>query len=345
MAAGQSSPQPSPILFFETMRVYQHTAALKTALELELFSAIAEGNTSAEAAARRCKASERGTRILCDFLVVIGFLTKENGCYGLTPDSAAFLDRRSPAYVGGAVEFLGCSAHAESFANLTDAVRRGGRPVGDEGSIVAENPDWVRFARGMAGLQKIPAERMAQAIAADTRQTAGGPVRRVLDIAAGHGVYGITLAQHCPDAEITAVDWPSVLEVAKENAQAAGIAGRYRTIPGSAFDVEYGSGYDVVLLTGFLHHFDPPTCEQLLRKVYSALNPGGRAVTVEFVPNEDRVSPPVPATFSLMMLVSTPAGDAYTFSQLEKMFRNAGFRSSEQHSLAPSFLSALISRK
>ena len=211
--------------------------------------------------------------------------------------------------------------------------------------IVADNPNWVRFARGMAGLQKIPAEMMARAIAADMRQTGSEPVRRVLDIAAGHGVYGIALARHCPDAEIAAVDWPSVLEVAKENAQAAGIAGRYRTIPGSAFDVEYGSGYDVVLLTGFLHHFDPPTCERLLRKVHAALNPGGRAVTVEFVPNEDRVSPPVPATFSLMMLVSTPAGDAYTFSQLEMMFRNAGFRSSEQHSLAPSFLSALISRK
>ena len=125
----QTSPQPSPLLFFETIRAHERTAALKTAIELDLFTAIAEGNASAEAAARRCKASERGTRILCDFLVVIGFLTKDSGHYGLTPDSAVFLDRRSPAYIGAAVEFLGCPAQHESFARLTKAVRKGGTAV------------------------------------------------------------------------------------------------------------------------------------------------------------------------------------------------------------------------
>jgi cyclopropane fatty-acyl-phospholipid synthase-like methyltransferase len=136
-----------------------------------------------------------------------------------------------------------------------------------------------------------------------------------------------------------------VLEVAKENARAAGMAGRYRTLPGSAFDVDYGSAYDIVLLTNILHHFDPPACERLLRKVHAALGEGGRAVTVEFVPNEDRVSPPEAAEFSLTMLANTPAGDAYTFSQFEKMFRNAGFRSSEQHPIPPAFFQVLISRK
>src|SRR6185369_2508977 len=97
--------------------------------------------------------------------------------------------------------------------------------------------------------------------------------------------------------------------------------GRFETIPGSAFTADFGSGYDLVLLTNFLHHFDVPTNEALLRKVHAALKPGGRAVTLEFVPNEDRVSPPVAAEFSLMMLGNTPAGDAYTFSELDRMFR------------------------
>ena len=79
---------------------------------------------------------------------------------------------------------------------------------------------------------------------------------KVLDIAAGHGMYGVTIAKQNPNAEIFAVDWPQVLQVAEENANAAGVAARYHKIPGSAFEVDFGNDYDLVLLTGFLHHFD-----------------------------------------------------------------------------------------
>jgi hypothetical protein len=96
-------------------------------------------------------------------------------------------------------------------------------------------------------------------------------------------------------------------------------------LPGSAFEVDFGGPYDAVLLTNFLHHFDQPACVGLLRKVHGALRPGGRAATLEFVPNEDRVSPPMPAAFSMTMLTSTAAGDAYTLSELTAMYHQAGF--------------------
>jgi hypothetical protein len=96
-------------------------------------------------------------------------------------------------------------------------------------------------------------------------------------------------------------------------------------LPGSAFEVDFGGPYDAVLLTNFLHHFDQATCVGLLNKVRAALRPGGRAATLEFVPNEDRVSPPMPAAFSMMMLTSTEAGDAYTFNELSAMYTQAGF--------------------
>jgi len=96
-------------------------------------------------------------------------------------------------------------------------------------------------------------------------------------------------------------------------------------LPGSAFEVEYGGPYDIVLLTNFLHHFDPPTNVGLLKKVHAALKPGGRAAALEFVPNEDRVTPPMAASFSMMMLASTHSGDAYTYRELEAMYRGAGF--------------------
>ena len=107
-------------------------------------------------------------------------------------------------------------------------------------------------------------------------------------------------------------------------------------LPGSAFEVEYGGPYDVVLLTNFLHHFDPATCTALLKKVRAALKPGGRAAALEFVPDEDRVSPPAPAAFALMMLATTTAGDAYPLSELKAIYREAGFARVSAHPVPPS---------
>jgi ubiquinone/menaquinone biosynthesis C-methylase UbiE len=335
-----AAQQPSPQLFFQTINAHQQTEALKGAIELEVFTAIGEGNTTAAQIAKRCQASEKGIRILCDFLTIHGMLTKDGDQYGLTLDSATFLDKRSPAYLGGTVEFLCSPMLTEGAKHIAEAVRKGGTVMENDGTIGPENPVWVKFARAMGAMMAMPAQLIAKFIdpSADRRL-------KILDLAAGHGLFGIAFATNNPQAEITAVDWPAVLEVAKENAHKMGIADRYHTNEGSAFDVEFGSGYDLVLLTNFLHHFDPPTCETLLRKVHGALADGGRAVTLEFIPNEDRVTPPDAAGFSMMMLTSTPSGDAYTFSELANMFANAGFSRSTVHPLPPTIQQIVISEK
>jgi len=336
----QTSPAapPNPARIFQTLNAYQQTAALRAAIELEVFTAIGEGSTTAAAIASRTKASERGTRILCDFLAILGFLTKQGANYGLSPDAAAFLDKRSPAYMGTVAQFLNAPEMVHAYDNLSEAVRRGGTVMSEEGTVVAENPLWVEFARSMAPMMKMPAQAIAE-------MAAGRGPCRVLDIAAGHGLFGIEIARQNPQAEIVALDWPQVLEVAKENARHAGLDGRHRTLPGSAFDVEYGNGFNLVLLTNFLHHFDAVTCEKLLRKVHTALAPGGRAVTLEFVPNDDRVSPPDAASFSMIMLGTTPRGDAYTFAEYERMFVSAGFARSEHRRLPNGPQSVIISHK
>ncbi len=336
----EATSGPSPVLFFRTLNAYQQTAALKAALEMDLFTSIARGDVTPDALAQRSNVASRGVRILCDYLTVLGFLTKEGDTYGLTPDSAVFLDRNSPACIADAAGFLTSPAMMAHFRDLTGAVRRGGTVATQLGSIEPNHPMWVDFARGMAPMMQMPAELISRELKLD-------PSRewRILDIAAGHGVFGIALAKQAPLAQITAVDWPAVVEVARENAQRAGIADRFQTIPGSAFDVDYGDDYDIILLTNFLHHFDADTNVTLLRKVHAALKPGGRAVTLEFVPNADRVSPPEAATFSLTMLASTPAGDAYTFAELEEMFRNAGFADSSLIPLPPTPEQLVISTK
>jgi SAM-dependent methyltransferase len=325
--AGPQGPTPERI--FQALNAYQQTAALKAAIDLELFTAVAETDGSAGAVAARCGAAPRGVRILCDYLTVSQFLTKSGGRYSLTEESALFLDRRSPAYVGGMTAFLTSPHLLGFFQQLTESVRHGGAAQ-PENSTAAEHPMWEDFARGMATLMRPSAANIAR-----VSGVAGMGPCKVLDIAAGHGVFGATLARQNPRAEIHAVDWKNVLPFARATAEAEGVAERFHEIPGDAFEVDFGDGYDLVLLTNFFHHFDRETCVRLMRKARAALKDGGRAVTLEFVPDEDRVSPPAEAAFALVMLSNTPGGDAYTFSEFDGMFREAGFARSEIHPSPP----------
>jgi precorrin-6B methylase 2 len=289
----------------------QRTAALKTAIDLDVFSAIHEG-----------------ARILCDFLALLGIITKTGDQYGLTPDTALFLVRQSPAYMGGVLEFLASDQIVQNLDGLTGTVRRG-TVLPQSNTVSEENPVWEKFARAMVPLMAMP----AQAIAGIVSGPSADP-QRVLDIAAGHGIFGISIAQHNPQAEIVAVDWPRVLTVATENAAAMGVAARHRTVAGDAFTVDWGGGYDVALVTNFLHHFDVPTCTTFLKKVHASLNAGGRVVILEFVPNQDRVSPPVPAAFAMLMLAGTASGDAYTMAELTSMTEAGGFHGVTRHDLS-----------
>ena len=306
----QHQPAPSPEFIFDTLNAYLRTAALRGAIELDLFTAMAGGPATAPAIAARISASEKGTRVLCDYLTIIGLLTKQGAEYALTQDSAFFLNSKSPAYLGTISHFLGNPGITKRFHDMADIVRKGGTLEG-EGTVEPNNPIWVDFAHSMAPLMAMPAQLIAELVGASS-----GAKWKVLDIAASHGLFGIAIAQRNPNAHIVALDWEAVVAVARDNAHRAGLDSRYSTIAGSAFDQDLGTGYDLVLITNFLHHFDAPTNEKFLRKVHAALAPGGRAVTLEFIPNDDRVSPPSPAAFSMMMLGSTAHGDAYTFSEL-----------------------------
>lgn len=335
-----ASDAPSPALFFETLVAYQRSAALHAAIQLEFFSAIGSTPATAAELAAKCGAAERGVRILADYLTIQGFLEKQEGRYALTPSTALFLDRSSPAYAGSAADFLLTPELMGSFASLSEAVRKGGTANSALGTIAPEHPVWIQFARGMGPLMEAPANMLAALLPLDrTRPT------RVLDISASHGVYGIAFARQSPATELVALDWEPVLAVARENAARAGISDRFRTIAGDAFQVDLGSDYDIVLVPNFLHHFNPEDCVKFLRRVHSALQPDGRVAIVEFVPNPDRISPAPAAAFALVMLATTPAGDAYTFAELAAMLEQAGFKPASAHPLEPTASTAVIAER
>jgi 2-polyprenyl-3-methyl-5-hydroxy-6-metoxy-1,4-benzoquinol methylase len=321
------TPQPpSPMLIFEALQAHQKTSALRAGIDLKLFTAIGGGARTPEALAPLCGASVKGVRILCDFLTIMGLLTKDEAGYALTTDSQIFLQEGSPAYLGGMATFLFHPFMERGMTHVIDAVRKGGTVLPGEGSVSHDNPVWVDFARGMGPLTRPSAEAAAELVAGS------GPVK-VLDIAAGHGMYGITIAQHNPAAEIHALDWKNVLAVAQENALKLLGPGRWHAIEGSAFTADYGTGYDVVLVTNFIHHFDMPANTRLFEKIRIALKPGGKMAVVEMAVNEDRITPPMAGQFAMTMLTTTATGDAYSRNEIESMCRSAGFGEVQHHTV------------
>jgi 2-polyprenyl-3-methyl-5-hydroxy-6-metoxy-1,4-benzoquinol methylase len=335
--ATTTRPQTSPEKLFETLTAYQRTEALKAAIELDLFTAVGQGIETIPELAERVRASERGLRALCNYMVVIGFLSKAGERFSLTANSSMFLDKQSPAYAGFATRFLASASVTENFRDLATVVRTG-KPLSGEALTKPEHPAWVDFARFMAPLLLMVAGETEKLVRKEAPM-------KVLDVAAGHGMFGITLAQQNHNAKIVALDWPSVLVVAKENAQRMGVVDRYTLLPGDAFEVPFGAGFDCVLVPNFLHHWDRAAIHKFLSKVHAALAPAGQIVIVEFVPNEDRVSPPVAAGFALTMLANTLGGDCYTASEYREMLRQVGFSNPAIHPLPPTPHSAMIANK
>ncbi|HXR96356.1 MAG TPA: methyltransferase [Terriglobales bacterium] len=327
----------SPALIFDHFNGYQRTAALRAAVELDLFTRIARGNNTAAALAADAHTSERGIRILADAMVVLGMAEKSGDRYQLTEDGAAFLNRDSPMFIGDALNFLNAPIMVEAFDQLSQAVRQGGTALKGDPANAPDSEYWVAFARNMGKLQTGGAHGLAELL---LPKPDGG--MKVLDIAAGHGQFGIAMAQRNPQAQVYSLDWPRVLDVAKENAAAGGVADRMHWLEGSAFELDWGTGYDWVLMPNFLHHFDRATCVALLRRAKQALAPEGELAILEFVVDNDRVHPPQSALFAMIMLATTESGDAYSSNEYESMLHEAGFEETELHPLPPGFQRAII---
>jgi hypothetical protein len=321
---------------FDIAVAYQKTAALIAAVRLDIFTVIGSETMSVSDLASRTGAAGRGLRILCDCLTVLGLLKKQESHYSLTPVARTFLDEASPFARGKIVDFLAAPEMIELFFRDPVSYVRNGGSTG-LANVSPDHPLWVRFAKAMAPFAAASAKRVAAHVAA-----LSNPPHTVLDIAAGHGLYGIEVAKAVPDALVTAVDWAPVLAVAKVNAEAAGISDRFRMVAGSAMKLDWGCDYDLILLPNLVHHFDFDTCVSLLRKTKLSLAADGQALGIEFVPNEDRVSPPIPAMFAFWMLATTPGGDAYTARELDEMARNAGFRGATTRPLVPAPESLVI---
>jgi ubiquinone/menaquinone biosynthesis C-methylase UbiE len=326
----------TPLRFVEAVGGYQRTAVAKAAIELDIFTIVDEGANTVPEIAGLCHASVKGVRVLCDALTVLGMLRKEGSMYRLTPESQLFLSRRSPRYVGDMVFFHTAPDHLAGFESFTEAVRRGGTAVEAQGTGKPENPLWNQFARTMGNMMHPAALKIADL---------AGDASKVLDLAAGHGRYGIEIAKRNPAAQVWALDWPQVLEQARIHVQEAGVEARWHAMPGDAFTLPWSQGNDVIIFGNFLHMFDLDSIATLARLAHGALAPDGVLLTLEHIPEEDRVTPSAPAWFAAVMLANTTGGDAYTFSEYETVLQAAGFAPSELHTIEGSAQRIIASRK
>ena len=331
---------PSPALFFETINAFQRTEALRAAIELDLFTQIASGLQTVEQLASACGAAPRGVRILADYLVIAGFLHKAGDRYELTADSQTFLTplitslprrgSRVPADAGVAGLFR--QTHRRRTEGWHGRLERG--------DSVARQPDLGSVRPLDGAIDDAPSRVARRALGQRPQPTAPRT---------GCRCRTWPLRNHFrPPLPESPHHRPGLAERpgggGRERPR-AGVADRHTLLPGSAFEVDWGGPYDLVLLTNFLHHFDLLTCEQLASKAFNALASGGRCITLEFVPDADRVNPPPTAGFALTMLATTAAGDAYTFAEYQRMFAKAGFSSSEFHPLPPTTQQAVVSNK
>ena len=293
---------------------------LEAAIRHRVFDILDCGPRTLAEVAAESGASERGLRGIMDALVGFQFLARDGERYTLTPESAAFLVTTKPSFQGGLLKHAS-SQLIPSWLNLTEVVRTGqpARGVNEEGP----GAEFFREFVGDLFPMNFPA---AQAAGAALGLQSATDTVRVLDIAAGSGVWGIGLAQASPKVEVTAVDWPGVLEITRQFAQRFGLADRFHYLAGDLMEVDYGTGYQAVTLGHILHSEGEARSRQLLRKVYDALAPGGSVVIGEFLTNEERTGPIGGLIFAVNMVVNTTGGDTFSFEQIRGWLEEAGFK-------------------
>jgi 2-polyprenyl-3-methyl-5-hydroxy-6-metoxy-1,4-benzoquinol methylase len=303
---------------------YAPTLIIRAALDHHLFDRLDEGPQTVEELAAVTGASKRGLTAILNALVGLQFLSRSQGKYSLMPEAAAFLVSGKPGFHGAFFHHT-LDQILPKWLQLSEAVRTGkpARAVNHQASGAEFFANFVEslFPMGYPGAKAL-GEHLGI-------QKSTKPVR-VLDLAAGSGVWGIALAQLSPQVHVSAVDWPEVLETTRRVAQRNGMADRLQTIPGDLLQVDFGSGYDVAVLGHILHSEGETRGRLLLRKTFDALARGGTIAIAEFVPNDDRTGPPNPLVFAVNMLINTEEGNTFTFAEMSQWLREIGFVNSRQ---------------
>jgi hypothetical protein len=314
----------TPERIFELAWGYTAPLIMEAGVRLRVFDVLDAGPKTAGQVTAETGASARGVRMLLNALVGLELLTKKGDAYALTPESATFLVSSKPEYRGGMLRH-GSTQLIPHWLNLTEAVQSGKPPI-----AVNQEQTGGEFFRQLVEDLFANGYPSAKVLAGHLLTKPPAGPYRVLDLAAGSGVWSVALAEKSPRVEVTVVDWPAVIPVCQKVTARRGVGDRYRFVPGDLLEADFGAGYQAATLGHILHSEGERRSRQLLKKTFAALAPGGVIAVAEMTANEDRTGPAFALTFALNMLVHTDEGDTFTFGEISSWLRVAGFKNPRQ---------------
>ncbi|HXE15288.1 MAG TPA: methyltransferase [Bryobacteraceae bacterium] len=299
---------------------YAPPLMIEAAIRNKVFDALNGGAKSAAEVASATGTSVRGLTILMNALTGLELLAKDTaGRYSLTPESATFLVSTKPTFLGGLLRHTSTQL-VPKWLSLTDIVRSG-KPARGVNEEETGSEFFEQFVEDIFPMSYPSAKLLAETLALPQ---AAKPVK-VLDLAAGSGVWGIALAQSSPQVSVTAVDWPKVLPVTQNVVKRFGLSDRFQFVAGDLSTANFGTAYDVATLGHILHSEGKQSSTALLKKTFNALAPGGTIAIAEFLVDEERATSVMGLIFAVNMLVNTNDGDTFTFNEISGWLRDAGF--------------------
>jgi Methylase involved in ubiquinone/menaquinone biosynthesis len=320
MSGKEKSVEIQPELLQNIAWGYEATLILSAAIELDVCTAINVGNGTVEKIARAIGIPLRPARMLLDALVGMEVLGKARGAYKLTPESKAFLVKGEPDYLGSFLQVN--QGRMMDWFKLTGALKSG-RPLektgnpGDRQSFFAELVKEIfpiSYASGVILCKKLGVGKSLKSM-------------KVLDVGCGSAAWSIAFALADNTAQVTGLDFPEVLNVAKNYVQRFRLQKQFDFKPGDYHQVDFGhSAYDAVILGQICHIEGEAGTKKLFKKAFDALKPGGKLLVAEFIANDLRTAPKLPLMFAMNMLMYSEHGDVFTAKELKRWLDFTGFK-------------------
>jgi len=321
----------SPRPLMRLLGDFGNSRILEAAIEYDFFTLIHRGFDTYEEVAREAGTVPRATRIVLDGLLALALVEKRKEKYFLTPISEAYLVRGKPSYMGD-FRYVALALW-DGMAHLKETLKTG-KPL-SRMDTSGELQVWEKLVLGIIPIAEPVAKALCDLLEIGVRRK--GP--RVLDIAGGSSIFGMTILTRDASAQVTQLDWPNVNAVAKKLNRERGLEGRIRFIDGEFRSAPIEDNhYDLIVASNFCRFESPKGNQQLFRKAYRALKPGGFFAVNDFIPNEERTGPTFVLRFSVYALTHTPEGECWTLSQYSGWLKEAGFHSIQSHGDIPETL-------
>ena len=309
----------SPENIREVATSFQTSRILLSAFELKIFTILDSKVMSSEEVSNKINTNTRATDRLMNALCGMGLLRKEKGKFQNTELSSHYL-------VDGKPEFMGNLYHSNHLWNtwsyLTEAVRKGTSVPGDQNK--KDKEDWVE-----SFIAAMHYRGVKQANILTTLINLSG-TKKMLDVGGGSAAFSMELVKKYPGVKAVVLDLPHVIPLTKRYVEQEGLTDSFDFIEGNYLEKDFGSGYDLILLSAIVHINSYDQNKMLVKKCSDVLEENGILIISDFIMNDTRTEPFFGAVFSLNMLVGTECGDTYTEGEMKEWLSEAGFSKIEK---------------